>query len=85
MIDHMGDLISADFDVAQRNLFALEARLGMPAQIEYHLDQFPDVFAAPQRIRYLGWKYTDESLEIVDDLCVRISQLEGLLSLSLCD
>jgi hypothetical protein len=43
-------------------------------QIEYNLDEVPNVFPCFKRLCNLVWKYVDESIEIVEDMCVALCQ-----------
>jgi hypothetical protein len=80
MIHDMGNLFVGNFDFTQRNLFARESCFGVPAQVEYNLEQVPYVFSLTQCCGDFCWKNVDESFKVIDNLCVGVYQLELLLT-----
>lgn len=80
MINDVSNLIAGDLDITQRNLFTRESGLGVPAEVEYNLEEVPDVLSITQCGGYFRGKNFDEGFEVVDNLCVGIYQLERLLT-----
>ncbi len=45
MIDDVSNLIVGNLDFTQRNLLIRESGLGVPAEVEYNLEEVPDVLS----------------------------------------
>ena len=84
VIYNMGNLVAGNLDFTQRNLFARESGLGVPAEVEHDLKEVPDVFPLTQCGGDFFGKNVDEGFQVVDNLCVGIYQLERLLVCLIC-
>jgi hypothetical protein len=47
LLDYVRDLLTRNFDIAERNLIDRKPRFGIPAEVENYLNKVADIFSLP--------------------------------------
>jgi len=65
-------LLARYFGFAQGYLLRWKTSFRGATKIENNLNEVSNIFSSPERLAYLVWKYIDENIEIIEDLCVAL-------------